>query len=617
MCGINGIYAYAGSGRIDADELLQTRDLMTARGPDGKGAWISDDSSLGFGHRRLAIIDISDAGAQPIVTADGKFVVTFNGEIYNYRELRKGLEAEGRVFRTSTDTEVLLHLYASIGEAMAQRLRGMFAFAIWDVERSSLFLARDPYGIKPLYYADDGAVFRFASQVKALAGGGGVDCTASAAGWAGFYLFGSVPEPYTTYEAVRSLPAGCTMRVTAQGAGAPTRYNSIAAGFCAQKSLAVVPAGDEQDIAHEVRAALLESVRYHMIADVPVGAFLSGGIDSGALVGLMRAVGQTDIQTLTLSFPEFEGSVSDEKAVAAEVARAYGTRHTNRVVTQAEFREDLPALLAAMDQPTIDGINTWFIAKAASELGLKVVISGLGGDELFGGYPSFRQIPRLVRWLAPLQAAPGLGRLLRRALIWVGTRRLGISGKAAGLLELGGSYPGAYLLRRGLFLPWEIETLMEPDLARRGLEELGVLDMIGCELGSGEQSEFSKVATLESALYMRNQLLRDADWASMAHSLEVRVPLVDRSLLNRLGGLPLGAPAYAQKKLLRVSPSQPLPESVYTRAKTGFTTPVGMWMASLPEARAGGAGVGPGQDHWSRTWARTIASMWPDGRVSV
>ena len=233
MCGINGIFAYHyAANPIDRDELVRTRDHMAARGPDGKGEWISEDGRVGFGHRRLSIIDLSDAGAQPMTSADGKLVVTFNGEIYNYRSLRKSLEAKGRVFRSQSDTEVLLHLYVEKGEAMVHDLRGMFAFAIWDSERKRLFLARDPYGIKPLYYADDGWTLRFASQVKALLAGGKVSHDPEPAGQVGFYLWGSVPEPFTTFRQIRVLPAGCTAVVDRIGMHSPKRYHSIAAVYC-------------------------------------------------------------------------------------------------------------------------------------------------------------------------------------------------------------------------------------------------------------------------------------------------------------------------------------------------------------------------------------------------
>src|SRR5215475_9706177 len=279
MCGINGIcsYHYA-ANPVDRVELIRTRDHMAARGPDGKGEWISDDGRLALGHRRLSIIDLSAAATQPMLSADGRLVVTFNGEIYNYRALRKDLEAKGYIFRSQSDTEVLLHLYFDKREAMVHDLRGMFALAIWDAERCTLFLTRDPYGIKPLYYADDGWTLRFASQVKALLAGSAIAQDAEPAGQVGFYLFGSVPEPFTTYRAIRALPAGATLLVNRIGAQEPKRYHSIAQVYRdAEDQVAGRRAVAESLTRSEIREALLDSVAHHLVADVPVGAFLSAG----------------------------------------------------------------------------------------------------------------------------------------------------------------------------------------------------------------------------------------------------------------------------------------------------------------------------------------------------
>jgi asparagine synthase (glutamine-hydrolysing) len=472
MCGINGIFArHDAASPVDKSELIRTRDHMAVRGPDGAGLWLSGNARIGFGHRRLAIIDLTDGGAQPMSSADGSLVITFNGEIYNYRELRLGLEAKGRIFRSNSDTEVLLHLYADKGEAMVHDLRGMFAFAIWDNAAKSLFLARDPYGIKPLYYADDGRTLRFASSVKALMAGGRISTDPEPAGWAGFFLFGSVPEPFTTYREVSALPAGSYLRADGQGPTIPRRYFSIAA-ICSQLDSGSAASPSEQDELDQVRSALLDSVRAHLVADVSVGAFLSAGIDSGALVGLMRDAGQTDITTVTLAFDEFAGRHDDEAPLAAEVARHYGTLHHKRVVTEREFHEDLPRIMEAMDQPSIDGLNTWFVSKAARELGLKVAISGLGGDELFGGYPSFRDIPRWHRFLAAPSRVPLLGDVALLALT-AGRHLLpGLNPKSAGFLKYGGSYAGGYLLRRGLFMPWELHAVMGPERALEGLQRL-------------------------------------------------------------------------------------------------------------------------------------------------
>ena len=645
MCGIAGIYAYHYAATpVDRTELRTIRDHMAARGPDGSGEWYSADERLGLGHRRLSIIDLSARAAQPMASADGQLVVTFNGEIYNYRELRKDLEARGRTFRTQSDTEVLLHLYAEKGEGMLPELRGMFAFAIWDARRQALLLARDPYGIKPLYLADDGWTCRFATQVKALLAGGKVSRLPEPAGLAGFYLFGSVPEPYTLYQEIRSVPAGSYQWVDATGPQEAVPYFSLAHVWVEAEQAEPVAAADLQDL---VRGAVLDSVRAHMVADVPVGAFLSAGIDSGALVGLMAEVvgaappprhqpsplpwrewgwgeGENSIQTITLAFEEFRNTHADEAPLAETVARHYGVKHSIRRVDEQEFRDDLPKILAAMDQPSIDGVNTWFVSKAAAEAGLKVAISGLGGDELFGGYPSFQDIPRWVRLLWLPGHIPGLGALMEQVQAAFAPLFPGINPKAAGLLRYGGSYPGAYLLKRGLFLPQELPAVIGEDMAREGLRRLKPVRYIQRQLGQAvgaapaprsalsPRTPYARVATLESALYMRNQLLRDTDWASMAHSLEVRTPVVDAWLLRQLAG-PLGkarAPGgvFNLKHLLASSPGKPLPVDVARRAKTGFATPVEAWQRRCDATQAWRELPALGRSHapWARRWAYSV-----------
>lgn len=607
MCGIAGIYAYHyAANSVDHAELQSIRDHMAARGPDGIGEWYSLDERVGFGHRRLSIIDLSERGAQPMTSEDGKLVITFNGEIYNYRELRRALEEKGHVFHTQTDTEVLLQLYAAKGEAMVHDLRGMFAFALWDARKNALLLVRDPYGIKPLYYADDGWTLRFASQVKALLAGRTVSRDPEPAGWVGFCLFGSVPEPFTTYQEIRALPAGCTLWVDRVGTRQIKQYFSLADAY-RKAEMARAPAEDEERQAY-VRDGLLDSVRHHLVADVPVGAFLSSGIDSGALVGLMRDAGQREIQTVTLAFAEFRDTSDDESQIAAQVAAQFGTQHTTRYVTESEFRDDLPKIMEAMDQPTIDGLNTWFVSKAARELSLKVAISGLGGDELFGGYPSFRDVPLCVRTTAVPSRIPFVGRLSRMLMSCTPAIIQGLKPKAAGLLEYGGTYEGAYLLRRGLFMPWELDTVLGADMARRGLSRLRPLRHIAALLRPRPRRAFSKVAVLESTMYMRNQLLRDTDWAGMAHSLEVRVPLVDAQLMSRIAAVTSKTPF--AKMLLGQSPTHALPAIVLSRPKTGFQTPIHSWLqrdARMQEWRRVPALRGE-KCAWARRWAFQVAA---------
>jgi asparagine synthase (glutamine-hydrolysing) len=543
-----------------------------------------------------------------MVSADGRLTITFNGEIYNYVALRRELQTKGHVFRSHSDTEVLLHLYAQKGEAMVHELRGMFAFGLWDAEKRALLLARDPYGIKPLYYADDGRTVRFASQVKALLASGKISRDPEPAGWVGFYLFGSVPEPYTTYEGIRAVPAGATMWIDRSGPRVPQRYFSIAETYCAAEQQP--QRFSENEVQSRVTEALLDSVRHHLVADVPVGAFLSAGIDSGALIGLMRDAGHENIQTITLTFEEFRGRPDDESALARQVAARCGTKHTTRLVTEQEFRDDLPKIFEAMDQPTIDGINTWFVSKIAHEQGLKVAISGLGGDELFGGYPSFRDIPRWVRLLAVPSRLPMAGKLFGDLIKGLNWRALHINPKTAELLTYGGTYVGAYLLRRGLFMPSELAEVIDHDMVAEGLRRLRPLEHIALALTPIPKTAFGKVAALEGSLYMRNQLLRDTDWASMAHSVEVRVPLVDVKLLRQVAPAITRLPKQPSKRWLAASPKIGLPTAVIERAKTGFGTPVETWLQRddrLHQWKRVPSFVGS-RYPWARRWAYQVAT---------
>jgi asparagine synthase (glutamine-hydrolysing) len=605
MCGLNGIFAYhPAAGAPINSELLATREAMRNRGPDGAESWWSEDGRCGLAHRRLSIIDLSERASQPMVSADGSLVIVFNGEIYNHPELRRDLERQGAVFRTTSDTEVLLHLYSRYGAEMVHRLRGMFAFAIWDAERRGLFLARDAYGIKPLYTANDGWTFRFASQVKALLAGNGVSRDPEPAGLVGFHLFGSVPEPFTLYREIRALPAGHTEWIDVAGPREPRPYASLAM-VLAEGARRAIPQSDAPDL---VRAAVLDSVRAHLLADVEVGTFLSAGVDSGALLGLMRDAGQ-QIRAITLAFDEFRGTEEDESVFAAHVAERYAMRHSVRRVSEREFIEDLPAILEAMDQPSIDGVNTWFISKAAREAGLKVAISGLGGDELLAGYKSFSDLPRWRRRFGPLAAIPGIGRLARALTGFVAPGFTVEHPKAPALLEYSNTWAGAYLLRRGLFLPHDLSEIMNPELAREGLRRLKPLKLLARSITPDPGTDIRRVCALESSQYMRNQLLRDADWAGMAHGVEIRVPLVDLTLLRSIAPAIDGLGAGAGKAALAKAPSRPLPDEIVRRAKTGFGVPTGRWMASAAARRE--AGVEP-KGIVSRRWSRVVLASSDD-----
>jgi asparagine synthase (glutamine-hydrolysing) len=588
MCGINAIYAYrASSPPIDRDELVACRDAMRSRGPDGADAWVSPDGRVGMGHRRLAIIDLSEGGRQPM--RRGELVIVFNGEIYNYRELRA--ELRGAEFTSQSDTEVLLRLYERDGAAMLGKLRGMFALALWDGARKRMLLARDPYGIKPLYYADGGGTLRVASQVRALAGTGQVSTQFDPAGAVGFFLRGTVPEPFTMYRAVRALPAGSYAFVDENGVD-ERPYFSIAATLRGAVDTARDVSDDERrELVHD---AVLESVKYHMVADVPVGAFLSAGIDSTAVVALAKESGASDLQTLTLRFEEYKGRVNDEAPLAALVAKQYGVRHEIHDLSLAEFKAELPKIFEAMDQPSVDGLNSYFISKAAHEHGLKVAMSGTGGDELFGGYTSFRDIPRWMPITSVLAKVPRLGDAVHRVNAALARRSRHVSPKMGEIVRYGASWAGAYLVKRGRFLAEELPSVLPEDVTREGLQRLNVLQLIEQTVTPDPGNDYARVAALESSLYLRNQLLRDMDWASMAHSLEVRVPLVDAHLLRKL------APALVTrrergKQLLACAPQPPLPEAVRNRRKTGFTLPINEWLKEEGRVEFG-----------KRSWARKV-----------
>jgi asparagine synthase (glutamine-hydrolysing) len=591
MCGINTIYAYRDAAPpVDRDELVATRECLRSRGPDAADAWVSPGGRVGLGHRRLAIIDLSPAGAQPMHF--GALTIIFNGEIYNYQELRAGLEARGRKFVSHSDTEVLLQLFDEKQERMLDDLRGMFALILWDEARRRMFLARDPYGIKPLYYADDGGTVRAASQVRALAASGRVDRTFDPAGAAGFFLRGTVPEPFTMYRAIRALPAGSYCWIDGNGVGEPQPYFSIAATLRdAVERDGNFSEDERQAVVHD---AVLESVRYHMVADVPVGAFLSAGIDSTAVVALARETGASDLQTMTLRFSEYRGRVNDEAPLAANVARQYGVRHAIQELTLPEFRAELPRIFDAMDQPSVDGLNSYFISKAAHALGLKVAMSGTGGDELFGGYTSFRDIPRWMPITSVLARVPHLGDAVHRLNSALARRSRHVSPKMGEIVRYGASWAGAYLVKRGRFLAAELPALLGEEIARAGLARLDPLRLIERAVTPDPGNGFARVAALESSLYLRNQLLRDMDWASMAHSLEVRVPLVDAHLLRKL------APALVTRKergkqLLAAAPRPPLPAEVRERRKTGFTLPIREWLLQEGEVEVG-----------KRSWAKKV-----------
>jgi asparagine synthase (glutamine-hydrolysing) len=575
MCGIAGIIRLnTNNGRLEAKiEKMQT--ALKHRGPDDAGIYISTDKQAALAHTRLSILDLSSAGHQPMSTTDNRYHITFNGEIYNFQELRENLISQGEKFHSQTDTEVILKLYQRIGSDCVQHLRGMFAFAIWDDLEKTCFLARDHLGIKPLYYYQLGTTLVFASELRAVLASGLPAINMSLEGLYGYLTTGSVPEPYTLIADIYCLSAGNwlywqNVNITKK------QYWQI--NFTPEK----ISPPEAREI---VRKALLDSIQHHFISDVPVGIFLSGGIDSTTILALATQTQKSQLSTYSITFAESE---FNEGELAQKIANHFGAKHTEYQVTSSFAKTILPDFLAAIDQPSIDGFNTFCVSKVAHDHGMKVVLSGLGGDEIFGGYQSFQKVPQMVEWSKKLNILPflrtGLGIGLES---WVNSPRIKRFGD---FLTQTPSFASAYGTFRGIFSHQEacmiinqlsISTPILPPLVpsyQGEKPESSSLPLARGELGWGSTPE-DEVSFLELSCYMRNQLLRDSDVMSMNWGLELRVPFVDKNLLEAVAPIPSNIRLAQGKKLLTQAITE-IPDWVINRPKKGFSFPFESWMNS-------------------------------------
>jgi asparagine synthase (glutamine-hydrolysing) len=595
MCGISGFVSPRREPfELGVSHVAQMNDYMRSRGPDASRVWSGAGSVLG--HRRLSILDLDARSDQPMISRDGNFIIVFNGEIYNYRELRLELELVGVVLKTTSDTEVILELFSREGIKMLPRLRGMFAIAIWDIRAHELWLARDPYGIKPLYYSSCKEGLLFASQVKALLTSNLISRDLEPAGLAGFFLWGNVPEPWTLYRNVFSLPAGHWLRFAEGGAITLKCWHDIRNYWQAEGH----PISGAR-LGELVRSAVTSSVKAHLISDVPVCVFLSGGIDSGAIAGLLGS-SPLQAEAITIKFDEFSGRVRDESSAASLIANRYALKHHVRGVSRLEFEECIPAILKDMDQPSVDGVNTWFACKAAAERGYKVALSGIGGDELFFGYPSFSQIPRAAMLGRIVGAIPGLSSALEFPFKSIAQRKSQI--KYGSIPKFMDSIEGLYFLQRCLFLPVELPGMIGEGLALEGLARLGG-DPPGVPK-TRARSDGAAVGLLESTFYLRNQLLRDSDWASMAHSVELRTPLVDVALLGAVAPYVDQFKRNKGKRMLARAPDSPLPSSIANAPKLGFGVPMHEWFESIESGADAARCATNITEPWARRWARIL-----------
>jgi asparagine synthase (glutamine-hydrolysing) len=578
MCGIAGAVGIV--DRAVRDAVARAHGAQLHRGPDDEGRWEQVDAGRGaaFAHRRLSILDLSPLGRQPMEHARGH-TICFNGEIYNFRELRTELEGLGATFRSTSDTEVVLEAYARWGEGAIERLRGMFALAIWDAQRREVLLARDRLGIKPLYWArvsrSEGATLLFASELRAMLASGLVPRRISPMGLATFLWNGVVASPSTIVDGVSLLPEGTLAWASEDGKlTRERRYWSLPPA---------TPGADEWASVEEARRVLRESVAQHVVADVPLGVFLSGGIDSSALAALAREVSAGPVRTFNISFDE---ATYDESPHAQAVARAIGSDHTDVRLTQSDFRSGLEDALRAIDQPTFDGINTYFVSRAVRREGITVALAGTGGDELCGGYSSFGELPRARDAAAMAQVFPDRARsALARAVTRLRTGAPGEIrpqtrwGKLEDLLETGGSLYEAYQVSYALYTRAFVRELLRSD--HREKADWGLPPERGAYLrGLIEgQPDLHAISILELSCFLGERLLRDTDAASMAVSLEVRVPLLDHAFVEALARVPIARrflPAQ-RKQLLRDIALSRVPAELFERPKRGFELPLAMW----------------------------------------
>jgi asparagine synthase (glutamine-hydrolysing) len=624
-------------------------EALRHRGPDGHGLWQANTAEVVFGHRRLAIIDLSEAGAQPMVDEATGCAVTYNGEIYNFLEIRRDLEALGETFRSSCDTEVILKAYKRWGLDAVPRFRGIFALALWDPRAGAVHLVRDPMGIKPLYWTTvrdpetGDEVLLFASEVRALLASGAVPRSLDPAAVASYLWHGFVVGPSTIVAGVQLLPAASILSLEAGDGPRGPNTQRLRQYWHMPSSRA------RQQTPAELREELLRTLKMQLISDVPLGVFLSGGVDSSAVAALAAEVTSEPLHTFTIGFDE---AAYDETTYAQRVADAIGSRHTRVLLSQDDFRLHLEDALNAIDQPTFDGVNSYFVSRAVRGAGVTVALAGTGGDELFGGYSSYVDIPRAMRatgWVpangVARRAADGALTLLARLAGDLSWNVLGVAppqtrwGKIADVARAADDVFGLYQVSYALFTRESQARLAGSaiQLAQRqqqyglpaAVAESWRKRVAGSEL-------LHAVSLLELSSFIGERLLRDTDSVSMAVALEVRVPLLDHVLAETVAGIDPG-PRFAplgRKQLLRDVALARLDPAIFDRPKAGFVLPIDVWarqglqpdMDALlcdPQATrkvglqsdsvrtlwrsflAGRAGL-----YWSRIWALYILLWW-------
>lgn len=577
MCGIAGVLTL--SLQAETERYISIiQKALDHRGPDDRGVYLSKHREVALIHSRLAILDLSQNGHQPMSIADQRYWITFNGEIYNFLELREQLHREGETFFSHTDTEVILKLYVKYGKKCVDFLRGMFAFAIWDDREKVCFIARDPLGIKPLYYWQNGSTLIFASELRAIMATGLVPKQLSPLGLYRYLTNGSVPEPLTIIEGVKILEAG-TYLIWQSGQIQQQKYWEINFQTFPEGNQILSPDQKIHEISEAIattRSALLDSVKHHFISDVPVGVFLSGGIDSTAIVAIAKQIQNQELRTFSIVFNEDRWN---EGALSKQVAQDFDTLHTEYLLTADIAQSLLSEYWRSLDQPTIDGFNTFCVSKLAHHHSMKVVLSGLGSDELFGGYSTFQQVPWMVSQRQNVTFANAISKLVGNGL-----ERLPKSPKyrrIGAFLLKENSIKNAYGLARGVFSDWEAYQLVQFYLGNNIGDRLQNEIINSLKIEHQNYPQFptaqDEVSYLELSRYMRNQLLRDSDVMSMKWGLELRVPFVDSYLFREISQIPASIRLQRNKSLL-TSAIPEIPDYIVNQKKRGFTIPFEQWL---------------------------------------
>ncbi|MGE0132679.1 MAG: asparagine synthase (glutamine-hydrolyzing) [Blastocatellales bacterium] len=619
MCGIFGIVTTRSRAEL-IEPVNRAANALSHRGPDDSGVeFIGDEQdglTVAFAHRRLSILDLSPAGHQPMShDATGDWI-TYNGEVFNFRDVRQKLEKCGLRFRSESDTEVVLKGFSALGNSAIADWRGMFAFGFWNAEQRSLTLVRDRLGIKPLYYHHDGDTFIFASEIRALLATGLVPRKISPSALDSYLACGSVEQPQTIIENIHAVLPGHTLTFK-NGRVHTEAYWELRAG--SQNA-----GRDERALIEEIGSLLADSVKLRLVSDVPVGVFLSGGIDSSAVVALARRATDSPIKSFSVCFKEQEFS---EAVYAEKIARRYDTDHHSILVTEDEILSRLPGALRAMDQPSIDGVNTFIVSRAAGDAGLKVALSGLGGDEVFAGYGFFRAIARDERMRKQVKAAPlGLRKAAASAIGAVAANNR--AAKLSALLRGDHLNEHSVKLHRRLFTAGQrCELLLSNGSALPALVEWSDRQMSNC----ASADPVNQASALELGGYLSNTLLRDTDSMSMAHGLEVRVPLIDHQVVEKMLAVPGGLKLRRNEpKWMLVDAVGDLPREIIDRPKRGFELPFKNWLAGSMRDQVERALRQPqltellnaaamqdvwrnfqkGRATWSRVWSFYVLGEW-------